>query len=101
MSNTINKALITGGNGNIGRLVGEQLLRRGIEVVKFDIPGTEPESVESGETVVVGDIRDQALLRGLIEEHRPDTIYHLASLLSGSSEANLCLLYTSPSPRDS
>ena len=89
MSNSINKALITGGNGNIGRLVGEQLLRRGIEVVKFDIPGTEPESVQPGETVVVGDIRDQTLLRGLFEEHRPDTVYHLASLLSGSSEANL------------
>lgn len=89
MNNSIKKALITGGNGNIGRLVGEQLLSRGIEVVKFDIPGTEPESIQSGESVVIGDIRDQALLRSLFEEHRPDTIYHLASLLSGSSEADL------------
>lgn len=89
MASLMKKALITGGNGNLGRLVGAQLLERGIEVIKFDIPGTEPESVKKGETIVIGDIRDKAQIRSLLEQHQPDTIYHLASLLSGSSEADL------------
>ena len=88
MPNLIKKVLITGGNGNIGTLIADQLLGRGVEVIKFDIPGTEPSSVKPGETVVIGDIRDKALLATLLDHHRPDTIYHLASLLSGSSEAD-------------
>jgi len=85
----IKKALITGGNGNLGRLVSEQLSDLGVEVIKFDIPGTEPASLASNESVVIGDIRDQSLVRSVFEQHRPDTVYHLASLLSGSSEADL------------
>jgi threonine 3-dehydrogenase len=81
--------LITGGNGNLGRLVANKLLARGQRVVKFDIPGTEPASVQANETVVSGDIRDTEALKSILAEHRPDTIYHLASLLSGSSEADL------------
>jgi len=82
------RVLITGGNGNIGRLIADDLLARGIEVVKFDIPGTEPSAVRDGEAVVIGDIRDQNAVRTLFTEHHPDTVIHLASLLSGSSAAN-------------
>jgi len=81
--------LITGGNGNLGRLVAGKLLARGQRVVKFDVPGTELASVQVNETVVSGDIRDTGALKNILAEHRPDTIYHLASLLSGSSEADL------------
>ncbi|MBX2823358.1 MAG: NAD-dependent epimerase/dehydratase family protein [Gammaproteobacteria bacterium] len=89
MANTIKKALITGGNGNLGRLVADQLLAKNIEVVKFDIPGTEPEETQNGETIIIGDIRDKDQLRDILNTHQPDTVYHLASLLSGSSEADL------------
>jgi threonine 3-dehydrogenase len=89
MSNTTERALITGGNGNLGRLVAARLLATGQRVVKFDLPGTEPAQLHANETVVSGDIRDSDLLRDLLAQHRPDTIYHLASLLSGSSEADL------------
>ena len=82
-------AFITGGNGNIGRLVADQLLARGQQVVKFDMPGTEPEQTHENETIVSGDIRDSDLLKKIVSEHQPDSIYHLASLLSGSSEVNL------------
>ena len=81
-------SLITGGNGNLGRLVAERLLARGENVVKFDIPGSEPEHVSDGETIVIGDIRDHAQLRDIYETHKPDCLFHLASLLSGSSEAD-------------
>jgi threonine 3-dehydrogenase len=89
MSNGPERALITGGNGNLGRLVAARLLADGQRVVKFDLPGTEPPQLHANETVVTGDIRDSELLRELLEQHRPDTIYHLASLLSGSSETDL------------
>jgi threonine 3-dehydrogenase len=81
--------LITGGNGNLGRLVAERLLQGGARVIKFDIPGTEPAQTADNETVVCGDIRDARLLRELVNEYNPGTIYHLASLLSGSSETDL------------
>jgi len=88
MTNDIKTALITGGNGNLGRLVATQLLERGVKVVKFDIPGTEPAELHKNESVVIGDMRDQTALQGLLQEYKPDTIYHLASLLSGSSAAD-------------
>ena len=89
MSDNPESVLITGGNGNLGRLVADKLLARGQRVIKFDIPGTEPATLHANETVVSGDIRDLDLLKKIFGQHRPDTIYHLASLLSGSSEADL------------
>jgi len=88
MESEIKTALLTGGNGNLGRLVAAQLLDRGVRVVKFDIPGTEPEQTHDNETIVIGDMRNNDTLRSLVTEYKPDTIYHLASLLSGSSAAD-------------
>ncbi len=89
MSNKPARALITGGNGNLGQLVADRLLALGQQVVKFDIPGSEPVQVRANEKIVGGDVRDTDLLKNILAEHRPDTVYHLASLLSGSSEADL------------
>ena len=83
------KALLTGGNGNLGRHVADRLLDAGIEVVKFDLLGTEPETTHSGEEIVTGDIRDSGLVENILRQHKPDAVYHLASLLSGSSEDDL------------
>ncbi len=88
MANEIKTALLTGGNGNLGRLVAAQLLERGVKVVKFDIPGSGPAEKHPNETIVIGDMRDHNALRALLVDHKPDTIYHLASLLSGSSAAD-------------
>ncbi len=82
------KALITGGNGNLGRLIASELLDRGVEVIKFDIPGTEPETTVANEIIITGDIRDKAALEAVFESHQPDAVIHLASLLSGSSAAD-------------
>lgn len=84
----VKTALLTGGNGNLGRLVGDQLLERGVRVIKFDIPGTEPSKTHKNETIVIGDIRNTDTVKALLQTHKPDTIYHLASLLSGSSAAD-------------
>jgi threonine 3-dehydrogenase len=85
----VEKALLTGGNGNLGRHVANHLLDAGIEVVKFDLPGTEPDAVRPGETIITGDIRDSGLVENMLRQHKPDAVYHLASLLSGSSEDDL------------
>lgn len=83
------KALVTGGSGNLGRLLSIELRSRGVEVLQFDIPAAEPESKYENEVIVSGDVRDKALLEKLLKEHKPDAIFHLASLLSGTSEADL------------
>lgn len=80
-------AFLTGGNGNLGRLVADRLRARGVKVIKFDLPGTE--QAEEQDTVILGDIRDAENLDQIIGEQKPDMIYHLASLLSGSSEVDL------------
>ena len=83
------KALLTGGNGNLGLHLADRLLDAGIEVVKFDLPGTKPETTRPGEEIVSGDIRDSGLVADMLRQHKPDAVYHLASLLSGSSEVDL------------
>ena len=82
------KVLITGGNGNLGRLIANDLLDLGVSVVKFDIPGTQLELTRDNEIIVLGDIRDTSQVRALFKEHEPDAVIHLASLLSGSSAQN-------------
>ena len=44
MSKQSKTALLTGGNGNLGRLVADRLLDAGFKVVSFDLPGTEPDA---------------------------------------------------------
>ena len=85
----IKTALLTGGNGNLGRLVADQLLALGVEVIKFDTPGSEPDTTRDGEQVITGDIRDSGLIEKILRQHQPEIVYHFASLLSGSSEVDL------------
>ncbi|MEJ6611584.1 MAG: NAD-dependent epimerase/dehydratase family protein, partial [Paracoccaceae bacterium] len=81
-------ALVTGGNGNLGRLVAQQLEDAGTKVISFDLPGSEGAYSDLRHAVVSGDMRDQDLLKKTVTTHKPDVVIHLASMLSGSSEAN-------------
>ena len=85
MTDTI---LITGGNGNLGRLVASRLEAQGSRVVSFDLPGSDGPHSAARARVVTGDIRDADLLRATLLAETPDAVIHLASLLSGSSEAD-------------
>jgi threonine 3-dehydrogenase len=80
--------LVTGGNGNLGRLVAQNLEAMGTRVVSFDLPGSEGPHCDPRHAVVLGDMRDQSLLEDTLATHKPDVVIHLASMLSGSSEAN-------------
>ena len=65
------KALVTGGNGNIGRLLSERLVAKNIDVIRFDIPGSEPENHDPLETILTGDVRDLSLLESIFQTHKP------------------------------
>src|SRR4029450_11998104 len=78
------KALVTGGAGFIGSNLVDALLARGDEVVVLDNLATGRRShLESaltrGARLVVEDIRDGALVRSLLEQERPEVVFHLAA----------------------
>ncbi|MDA0196407.1 MAG: NAD-dependent epimerase/dehydratase family protein [Bacteroidetes bacterium] len=79
---------ITGGNGNISRQLACELIKDGSKVVLFDLQ-SDPINETNPQTVYIsGDITNFTLLRKLFEEHLPTHVLHMASMLSGSSEAN-------------
>lgn len=81
------KVLVTGGSGFIGSAVIRQLIREaGAEVVNLDklTYAATPEALEDAATspnytFVQGDICDRALVAGLLEQHTPDAVMHLAA----------------------
>ncbi len=76
---------ITGGGGNLARPLVAKLIASGAKVVALDLDdGIYPE-LESA-IYIQGDITDQDQMKAILEEHRPNQIFHMASLLSGSSE---------------
>ena len=86
---TFQTALITGGNGNLGRLVARQLSAKGIDVLCLDLPETEHKNEKLYKNIFLGDVSDQDLVNRILKDKRPQAIFHLASLLSGSSETDL------------
>jgi len=82
----LESVLITGGNGNLGRLLSEQFIAAGTKVISFDLPGSQ--SAAGVAANIAGDIRDATLLEETLDTHKPQAIIHLASRLSGSSEAD-------------
>lgn len=81
--------LVIGSTGQIGSEL-TMKLRREIPsgtVVAGYIPGAEPkgELAESGPSAVA-DVRDAAGLAAIVSQHRIDTIYNLAALLSAVAE---------------
>ena len=78
------KFLITGGTGNLGRRLASELVTSGAGVVLFD----NVEANIAGAEIVVGDITSQNDVDAAMRIHAPDCVFHLASLLSGSSEVD-------------
>jgi UDP-glucose 4-epimerase len=78
------KALVTGGAGFIGSNLVDALLARGDEVVVLDNLATGRRSnldgaISRGARLVVEDVRDGALVRSLLEQERPEVVFHLAA----------------------
>ena len=78
------KTLVTGGAGFIGSNLVDALLARGDEVVVLDNLATGrranlDSALTKGARLVVEDIRDAALVRSLLEQERPEVVFHLAA----------------------
>ncbi len=81
--------LITGGAGFIGASLARALLDRGETVVIFD--RVLSESLEDGKGRLVqikGDIGNWSEVLTAVKEYKPETVFHLAAMLSALCEAN-------------
>jgi UDP-glucose 4-epimerase len=82
------RILVTGGAGYIGSHTVVELLQSGFEVVVLDnLVNASPESLARVESItgrpaplVVGDLRDEALVRRVLAGHRFDAAIHFAGL---------------------
>ena len=83
-------ALITGGAGSIGSRLAAALIERGDRVTVVDVRAepVAPSAAFERADVRVGETQAPGFIDGIVAETRPDSIYHLASLLSGSSETD-------------
>ena len=102
--------LVTGATGFLGRAVAEELVRRRAQVhalVLRDDPYIHllPKEVHT----VIGDVCVESSLTDFFADADSRTcVIHCAGIVSVASrpgprlyQVNVCLLYTSPSPRDS
>jgi len=82
--------LITGANGEVGHGLIQQLARQPgqLPIVALDVKKLDHALRSHVHRIVVGDILDMKLLETLSTEYEIDTIFHLAALLSTSSEFN-------------
>jgi len=87
MSETI---LITGGSGFLGRQLIGELIGQGNRIVIFDLKSPAPVLHGDDHDVVHvrGDITNLPEVLNAVRDFTPETIFHLAALLSEPSEAN-------------
>lgn len=84
------RVMVTGAGGSIGSELCRQLYRfapselimldrdeSGLQAVQFSIEGR---SLLDSDSLVLGNIRDAALVRDVFERHQPDVVFHAAAL---------------------
>jgi len=80
--------LITGGLGFIGVYLARALLKKGEEVVLFDVVTKSPliHDIKDKVKIVQGDLASWAEVLEVVKDHNIDGIYHTGALLSASAE---------------
>lgn len=77
------KVLLTGHTGFKGAWLATWLVKLGADVVGFSLPDSEADdhwrALNLPITDLRGDIRDAAGLAKIVEEHRPEIVFHLAA----------------------
>ncbi|MBS0558369.1 MAG: UDP-glucose 4-epimerase GalE [Proteobacteria bacterium] len=76
---TLPPILVTGGAGYIGAHVVLKLVERGHRVIVLDDLSTGFREAVQGAALVVGNVGDATLVRGLLNEHHIDTVLHFAA----------------------
>ena len=90
------KVLLTGAFGNLGSLVIEELLKRGHEVLAFDVQNKTNARIarsfnRPGVSIIWGDIRNRQQVTELVQQ--VDAVIHLAAVIAPFSEKNPELAY--------
>ncbi|QLL06771.1 NAD-dependent epimerase/dehydratase family protein [Mycobacterium vicinigordonae] len=86
--------LVTGAFGQVGTRCAEILLRRGHTVIAVDLPNDDAaeklaQLATSGTLVTeYTDLTDADAVTGVVRQHRPDAIVHLAAIVSPPSYRN-------------
>ena len=79
------KVLITGHTGFKGSWLSLWLQKFGADVIGYALPApTDPNlfevaNVAEGMTSIIGDVRDGESLRAVVQEHKPEVVFHLAA----------------------
>lgn len=79
------KVLITGHTGFKGSWLSLWLQKFGADVVGYALPApTDPSlfevaNVAEGMTSIIGDVRDGETLTAVVQEHKPEVVFHLAA----------------------
>ena len=90
------KILVIGSTGQIGSELTTELRKRygGDNVVAGYIPGAEPTGeLKDGGPSAIADVTDPAAIAEVVRNHKVDTIYNLAALLSVVAEAKPMLAW--------
>jgi len=87
--------LITGGTGFISSFLSRDLLRRGYDVVLYDVAIDETliKDFKDKVKIVKGDIVNSTQLAEAVKTYGVDTIVHYAALKSSTAEVNPALAY--------
>lgn len=80
--------LITGANGEVGHGLIRNLAAQGASIIALDLHDMDGELACLCAETYRGDVRDPDLLEEVGRNHRFSTVFHMASLLSASGEAN-------------
>jgi len=85
------RALITGCNGFVGRLLVAHLRAGGAEICGIDRTAQDPDATGAGVTLVPGDILDASFVGKVLLQARPSHVFHMAAVMgtSGTDRAGL------------
>ncbi len=80
------KVLVTGSGGQIGHEIIAALVRTGHEVVATDLAAVTARESNGGARWCALDVTDADAVTELLAAERPDSVYHLAAMLSARGE---------------